>query len=123
MNLIFVVVSLSLICQLAEAHELTCENFTQEKKVDCEYIMNAGLGSEDEQLALNALFEQSYNYDEVWTYNIPIQNSVELPKREINAFDIKNLVLASKIFFFGFINYIVFSITKSNIVLKWLSAV
>jgi hypothetical protein len=123
---IFVVLSITLISQVAKAEDLnlTCENFTGDKLTDCNYLMDSGLSYEDEQTSLNILYEQPYTYDgAVWSFNIPIQNNATLPKREINAFDLNNLILASKIFFFGLINYIAYSVTKSNMVLKWLTAV
>lgn len=115
---------LALIFQLSSvnAKKLTCANFTGEKNEDCNYITSSDLCENDKDLALNELFEQSYEYyGEIYNPNTEFQ--VVVPKSEIITFDNKSLVLASKIAFFGLFNYFVFSLTKSNFIIKWLNAV
>lgn len=123
--MIFIIVSLALISQLSftSALELTCQNFTGDKEEDCEYLTSQGFSYEDEQEALNILWEQSYEYEGYIWEPITEETTIEVINPQIKPFDLHNLVLASKIFFFGFINYVVFSLTKSNLILKWLSVV
>lgn len=118
--------SLSLIFQfeLSSALKLQCSNFTEQKETDCNYIIKSGYSYDEEQELLNVLWEQSYNYDgEVWNPTIPDSYSETIPIPQSTWLESGSLILASKIIFFGLFNYIIFSITKLNFILKWLTAV
>lgn len=117
--------SLFLIFQLELSHasELHCSNFTGQKEQDCNYITNSGYTEDEEQELLNALWEQSYEYETNWNPTIPNSYNETIPIQKSDWLIDSDLILASKIFFFGVFNYIVFSITKTSFILKWLSAV
>jgi len=102
--------------------ELSCANFTGDKKTDCSYLTSQGFSYEDEQEALNILWEQGYDFDDTWEPSEPIEIIVPTIERT-SFFNTSEMILFSKIFFFGLMNYVVFSLTKSSVVLKWLNAV
>ena len=86
--------------------------------------MNSGYSDDEEQELLNALWEQSYSYEEInWNSDIPNNYDKTIPIYQTNWLNDEDLILASRIFFFGLFNYIIFSISKSNFLLKWLTAV
>jgi hypothetical protein len=126
MTAFFVLVagSLALFC-IAEpvlaCPSLQCGNFTSDKKDDCKYVTSQALSEDDKQDLLCILWEQSYEY-EAWQpqLNDSIDTNLFLESKQI---DNSSFILLGKIVVFFFANYVIFSITKSTFLLKWVTAV
>ncbi len=100
--------------------DLECANFTESAKInDCRYITNGDLSESEEEQLICGLWDQTYYYEK---YNPPeyeFNIDLALTYKEI---DNSRFILAGKIFAFGFLNYFLFSLTKSTVIVKWLTA-
>ncbi len=101
--------------------ELTCKDFSGDKKDDCRYILRQGLSESEEQELLRILDEQSYFYSS----DNPNSQEYIIDYPDWKDYTVKSLksetfILASKILLFIAINYIVFTyLTKSYKFSKW----
>ena len=99
---------------------LECGNFTESDKInDCHYITNGELSQTEEQQLICGLWDQSYYFEKYQTSTYELNTELALSQKTI---DNSSYILAGKILAFGFLNYFLFSLTKSSVIVKWLTA-
>lgn len=122
-TLIFVVVTLIFSLTTLHAEEIDffdCSHFEDNKQEDCEYILDQDLEEDDQLAILQALYKQSYEYDNWNPDDIEVNPDLLLKADKI---DYSRIFTAWKIFILGLFNYFVFSfLTKYSVITKWLTA-